>query len=88
MGSMVATVLGAGAASSSVIRSSRLTASAHASSMRSSVASWLTALAMSSSEPSLWSKTARSVASIIATSGRSSSSRPPSGTFSQRRTAS
>ena len=83
-----ATVAGAGAASSAVIRSSRATASAHASSTRSSVSSQLIALAMSSTVPSAWSSTARSVTSIMASSGRSRSSSARVGSRSSRRTTS
>ena len=68
--------------------SSRATASAQASSTRSSVPSKFTALATSSTEPSAWSSTARSVASIIVISGTPSSSGTSAGTFSQCRTAS
>src|SRR5665647_602080 len=46
------------------------------------------AFATRSREPSAWSSTARSVASIMASSGRCKSSGKVSGTFSQRRTAS
>ena len=87
-GSYVEVVDGAGWASSAVIRSSRETASAHASSTRSSVSSQFTAFATSSTLPSAWSSTARSVTSISASSGRCRSSAVWSGSRSRRRTAS
>ena len=68
-GSYCATVDGAGAPSSAVIRSSRASASSYAASARSGLSSQFTALAMRVTVPSWWSSAARSVASSMTSSG-------------------
>ena len=81
--SSAATLGAAGAARSAAIASSRRTASSHAGSVTPR-----TTLAMSSTLPSAWSSTARSVASIIASSGMCRSSTAVLGSRSSRRTTS
>lgn len=79
---------GTGRARSVSIASSRATASAYASSTPLSRSLWLMALAISRTEPSQWSRTARSEVRSMVSSGTRRSSRPPSPTFSRRRTMS
>ena len=78
----------AAATRSAAIASRRATASAYASSTPVSRSLWLIALAISRTEPSQWSRTARSEVSSMVSSGSRRSSRVPGPIFSSRRTMS